>query len=273
VEADKEGVIVVYERPDTAAAWGTYYASIDPVSEGKTTTSDSLCSIFIYKNAIEVIREKDDEFETYVEGDKLVAEWCGRFDDINKTHERLELLIEWYNAWALVEANVGLFFTHMTLKKKTHYLVPSNQMIFNREVAGSYSPNHPYGWKNTGSVFKTHLLSAGIEFLHEKISSDFLPGGDEVNIRYGIERLQGSRMLCKEMQAYYPGLNVDRLVAYCSLVAFVRIQRAIRTITRRIDTQQKPGKSTDLYKIQRLPFKQMNTGLSSGPRRAFKHYK
>ncbi|HEY4062350.1 MAG TPA: hypothetical protein VGM30_10640 [Puia sp.] len=273
---DKEGVIVVYERPDILASWGTYYASIDPVSEGKTTTSDSLCSIFIYKNAIEVTKQLEDgTFEHYVEGDKLVAEWCGRFDDINKTHERLEMMIEWYNAWTLVEANVGLFFTYMTLKRKTHYLVPSNQMIFNKEVSNSYAPSHPFGWKNTGSIFKTHLLSAGIEFLSEKISSDFLENGDEVNIKYGIERLQGSRMLCKEMQAYYPGLNVDRLVAYCALVAFVRIQRAIRVISRKIEITHSKVSPKDLYQIPHRPFKSLIGGSLMKPigRPSFKHFR
>ena len=47
---DKTGSLVVWERPVDDPTFGTYYASIDPISEGKTTTSDSLCSIFVYKN-------------------------------------------------------------------------------------------------------------------------------------------------------------------------------------------------------------------------------
>ena len=52
------------------------------------------------------------ELETFIESKtKIVAAWCGRFDDINRTHERLELIIEYYNAWTLVENNIsqGLF--------------------------------------------------------------------------------------------------------------------------------------------------------------------
>ena len=48
-----------------------YYASVDPVSEGKTTTSDSLCSIFVYKNPVEIRREICDGIETIIEKDKL----------------------------------------------------------------------------------------------------------------------------------------------------------------------------------------------------------
>ena len=37
---DKSGSVVVWERPVKNPQFGAYYASIDPVSEGKTTTSD-----------------------------------------------------------------------------------------------------------------------------------------------------------------------------------------------------------------------------------------
>ncbi len=43
---DKTGVIVVWERPVKEPEFGMYYASVDPVGEGKTTTSESLCSIY-----------------------------------------------------------------------------------------------------------------------------------------------------------------------------------------------------------------------------------
>ena len=99
---DKTGTLVVYERPVKDPEFGMYYASIDPVSEGKTTTSESLCSIYVYKTPVEVTRNDGEKVETFIENDKIVAAWCGRFDDINKTHERLELIIEWYNAWTIV---------------------------------------------------------------------------------------------------------------------------------------------------------------------------
>jgi hypothetical protein len=97
---DKEAVVCIWERPMKNASWGTYYGSIDPVGEGKTTTSDSLCSIIIYKNSVEISKiDQSGSMSNYVEPGTIVASWCGRFDDINKTHERLELLIEYYNAW------------------------------------------------------------------------------------------------------------------------------------------------------------------------------
>ena len=104
--SNKEGVLVVWERPVKNPEFGMYYASIDPVSEGKTTTSDSLCSIFVYKNPVEIRRETPDGIETIIEKDKIVAAWCGRYDDINKTHDQLEKIVEWYKAWTVVELSL-----------------------------------------------------------------------------------------------------------------------------------------------------------------------
>ena len=131
---DKTGCLVVWERPIANPEFGAYYASIDPVSEGKTTTSDSLCSIFVYKNPVEITRETANGLEHFIEPAKIVAAWCGRYDDINKTHEQLELIIEWYNAWTLVENNISLFIQHMIAKKKQKYLVPKQQILFLKDL-------------------------------------------------------------------------------------------------------------------------------------------
>ena len=169
-QQDKTGSIVVWERPIDNPGFGAYYGSIDPVSEGKTTTSDSLCSIYIYKNATEVTRDiGGGDVEQFIEGDKIVAAWCGRFDDINKTHERLELLIEWYNAWTIVENNISLFIQHIIARKKQRYLVPKQQILFLKDLGSNRTVYQEYGWKNTGTLFKSHLISYAIEFLRESI--------------------------------------------------------------------------------------------------------
>ena len=48
----------------------------------------------------------------------------------------------------------------------------------------------------------------------------------------GVERIPDP-MLIKEMLAYYPGLNVDRLVTFGALVAFVKIQQSNRGYAKR----------------------------------------
>lgn len=274
---DKSGAIVVWERPVKNPEFGMYYGSIDPVGEGKTTTSESLCSIYIYKNSIEVTRETPEGYETFIEGDKIVAAWCGRFDDINKTHERLELLIEWYNAWTLVENNISHFILHMIKRKKQKYLVPKSQIIFLKDLGSNKNVFQEYGWKNTGTLFKSHLVSYAIEFLREEINQETDEDGNIINTIFGVERIPDP-MLLKEMLAYQPGVNVDRLVSFAALVSFVRIQESNRGYVKRKETDgNELENSKNLYKLKYSPFKNLGRGravISNKVKRsAFKNLK
>jgi hypothetical protein len=277
-QIDKTGTIVVWERPIPSPGFGAYYASIDPVSEGKTTTSDSLCSIFVYKNATEVTRTTlAGDVEQFLEKDKIVAAWCGRFDDINKTHERLELIIEWYNAWTIVENNISLFIQHMIARKKQRYLVPKQQILFLKDLGSNKTVYQEYGWKNTGTLFKSHLISYAIEFLREVIDEETDVNGTVTAQTFGVERVPDP-MLIKEMLAYYPGLNVDRLVAFGALIAFVKIQQSNRGYSKRRESEGNSlVNSENLYKLKYSPFKNIGrprTSSSKGPRRSgFKNYK
>jgi hypothetical protein len=272
---DKSGCLVVWERPKKDPTFGMYYASIDPVSEGKTTTSDSLCSIFVYKAPVEVSREENGEQKTHIEQDKIVAAWCGRFDDIKKTHERLELIIEWYNAWTLVENNVSLFIQYMISQRKQRYLVTKDQILFLKDIGSNASVYQQYGWRNTGTLFKAHLISYAIEFLREEIDHDYKTDGSVVKTTYGVSRIPDP-MLIKEMLAYREGLNVDRLVAFTALVAFAKIQQSNRGYLKRRELNPESlDKSKDLYKLKVGAFRHIGkSGSSSGmqrPKQAFKN--
>lgn len=273
---DKSGVIVIHERPDPKAEWGTYYASIDPVSQGKTTTSESLCSIYIYKIPIEVTRKDGEDIKTYIEQDKIVAHWCGRFDDINQTHERLENMIEWFNAWTIVESNVPGFITHMIKKRKQKYLVPKSQITFRKDLENTLSHIEEYGWRNTGTIFRAHILPYLIDFCKEVLEEVTTEDGKVVKVIYGIERIPDG-MAMVEMQQYRDGLNVDRLIALGALIAFAKVQEANRGIRKRFETTDKKPlqKSENLSKFMNSPFKHIGMGQSSldkrPPRNPFKN--
>ena len=275
---DKEGVICVYERPHKDPTFGMYYASVDPVGEGKTTTSDSLCSIYVLKNAVEVIQDDGDgKVKNTIERDRIVASWCGRFDDINKTHERLEILIEWYNAWTIVENNVALFIQYMISKKKQRYLVPKDMILFLKDIGANRNVFQTYGWKNVGTLFKGTVLSYGIEFLQEELDHETLPDGTIVKTIYGVERIPDP-MLLKEMQAYRDGLNVDRIVAFCALVAFAKIQQSNRGLAKRVEvSKQNLETSQKFSKLNWSAFRHLGnshkqkTGMMSPSRNAFKN--
>jgi hypothetical protein len=274
---DKEGVICVYERPAKDPTFGMYYASVDPVGEGKTTTSDSLCAIYIYKNPVEVIKDHGGgHIENHIEHDKIVASWCGRFDDLNKTHERLEMLIEWYNAWTVVENNVALFIQYMISKKKQRYLVPKDMILFLKDIGANRNVFQEYGWKNVGTLFKGTILSYGIEFLKEELDHETKADGEIVKTIYGVERIPDP-MLLKEMQAYQDGVNVDRLVSFCALIAFAKVQQSNRGFTKRIEvTDKKLDNSQKFSKLNWGPFRHIGSskGRSTGmqkPRNPFKN--
>lgn len=275
---DKEGVVCIYERPIKNAPWGTYYGSIDPVAEGKTTTSDSLCSIIIYKNPVEVTKtDAEGNISNYIERDKIVATWCGRFDDLNKTHERLEMLIEYYNAWTICENNVSLFIQHMIAKRKQKYLVPKDMVLFLKDLGSNRNVFQDYGWRNTGTLFKQHLVSYGVQFLQKEISTDTLPDGTITKIHYGVERIPDP-MILREMQAYTDGLNVDRLVSFCALVAFAEVQQSNRGLAKRVELHNdKLENSQNFSKLSmRSPFRHLGNTRSSGsgmtpPRSGFKN--
>jgi hypothetical protein len=276
---DKTGTLVVWERPVKDPSFGMYYASIDPVSEGKTTTSDSLCSIYVMKAPVEVTKVTGVETENFIEQDKIVAAWCGRFDDIKKTHERLELIIEWYNAWTVIENNISLFIQYMISRKKQKYLVPRTQIMFLKDLGANANVFQEYGWKNTGVLFKSHLLSYVIEYTREELDTETKEDGTIVRTTYGIERIPDP-MLLKEMQAYTEGLNVDRLVSFSALVAFMKIQQSNRGYQKRVimdDAAKNLQKSDNLFKLSMSPFRHMGKSrLSNGQgfkKSPFKNFK
>tara|TARA_R100000084_G_scaffold109435_1_gene76687 strand:- start:4914 stop:7094 length:2181 start_codon:yes stop_codon:yes gene_type:complete len=264
--ADKRGCLVVWERPSKNPNWGAYYASIDPVSEGKTTTSDSLCSIFIYKNPVEITRETPEGVEHIIERDKIVAAWCGRYDDINKTHAQLLLIIEWYNAWTIVENNISLFIQYMISKKKQKYLVPKQQILFLKDIGSNKTVYQEYGWKNTGTLFKSHLISYALEYIREEIHEETDDDGNVLSSILGVDRIPDP-MLLKEMKEYYPGLNVDRLVAFSALIAFAKVQQSNRGYLKVKETDSSLEKSENLYKLKYSPFKNLGRGRTASNKR------
>lgn len=276
---DKTSVLVVNERPVENPEFGLYYASIDPVGEGRTTTSESLCSIYVYKRKVEVTKIEGDEVTTYVERDKIVAYWCGRYDDINKTHKQLELIIQWYNAKTLVENNISLFINYMISKNKQKYLVRKDEMVFLKDLGYNTTVYQEYGWKNTGRLFKDHLLSYVIEYVKEVIDEKTKPDGTVVKKVYGVERIPDP-MLIIEMKAYEEGLNVDRLVSFSALVAYIKILESNIGYKKRVekdDLAKKLEKSSELFKLNKSPFKHLGSNKLGGTqgfkRSAFKNLK
>jgi hypothetical protein len=102
------------------------------------------------------------------------------------------------------------------------------------------------------------------------------PDGEIVRTTYGIERIPDI-MLLKEMAAYRDGLNVDRLVAFCALVAFAKVQESNRGYSKRVEHEDSNlENSKKISKLRVTPFRHMGNANSSStmvkvPRNPFKN--
>jgi hypothetical protein len=166
----------------------------------------------------------------------------------------------------------------MISRRKQRYLVPKQQILFLKDLGSNATVYQEYGWKNTGILFKSHLISYAIEFLREETDTELDNHGNIISTTLGIERIPDP-MLLKEMLAYQPGVNVDRLVAFSALVAFAKIQQSNRGFTKRKeeDATKNLQNQNNLYKLKYSPFKNLerNKTISSGRqgRSAFKNFK
>lgn len=273
-EENKEGAIVVWEQPDDNLSNNKYIASIDPVRVGKTTTSASLAAIYIYKRGIVKVRTNIlGEQETFIEGDKIVCAWCGRFDDPNKTNEKLLKIVKWYNARCICENNVNSFILYCISKNAQGYLIPCNELMFRKDLSLSQSTTKAqcYGWSNDGSKFKDLILPMLIEFLTEEIAAEFDNDGTKSSCTLGINRIPDI-MAMEEMSKYNPTLNVDRIIALGALIAYVKIQDANKiTIIERESTNLE--KSKDLHKLDKRAFTHIGRSVANSKKthRGFKN--
>jgi hypothetical protein len=272
---DKSGVICMTEAPRPGAPWGTYYASVDPINAtGKTTTSESLFCIYIYRNEMQVTRKNaNGQDESYIERGDVVMWWFGRFDDSNKTNDRAMMMVELYNAWTVVEKNVPSFITYMQNKNKQHLLVPKTQMLFYKDLKAEISGNIEYGWHNQGTFFQSVLLDYLINFLKEELGEpETKPDGTVVKTTYGIERIPDINVL-KEMVAYNGEGNYDNLVALAALIAFVKVQEpsmGLRKMNVEDTKLEKPGFFSNL---SRSPFSNIGRKPGKFKKQPFNHYR
>ena len=156
--------------------------------------------------------------------------------------------------------------------------MPKQQILFLKDLGSNRSVFQEYGWKNTGTLFKSHLISYAIEFLREDIDEELDIDGNIISTTKGVTRIP-DKMLLTEMLAYYPGLNVDRLVAFSALVAFAKIQQSNRGYAKRKESNidNSLQKSENLYKLKYSPFSNMGKRKSmrtKGVRRSgFKNFR
>jgi hypothetical protein len=163
-----------------------------------------------------------------------------------------------------VENNITAFITHMINKKKAHYLIPKKDIMFLKELGANANVFQEYGWKNSGTIFKSNLLSYGIEYTKEIIDSEVASDGKIIKDVYGIQRIP-DLMIIREMKAYYHGLNVDRLVAFCALAALLKVQLANRGYVKRVEQGKDSKPNANLYAVPKSFFSHLGKPSTVDP--------
>jgi len=176
---DKRGVVVILEEPEKNAPFYTYFAGVDPVEVGNTTTSNSVFSISIWKRPVEEeYIDEDGNKQIRIRGDNKVAYWRGRFDSTEKTNEHASLLVQMYKAYTLVERNKPNFINFFERKLLTHLLAKEREIEMFKEYTYGRD-NSQYGFykgsngkaaevfKEFKKLFKEYM-EAEYEVVHEK---------------------------------------------------------------------------------------------------------
>ncbi len=148
----------------------------------------------------------------------------------------------------------------MIEKNKQKYLVPSDQMVSNKDMGATSNVFQKYGWSNRGTIFDEHFLSYVLDHMKEELAHETLTDGTIVKTTYGVERIP-SIMLLKEMEAYQKGGNYDRLVSWGALITLVKIQQSNKGYKKRFDDfdkdKDKNRKDINPYLIQKSAFKHL----------------
>jgi hypothetical protein len=268
---DKRGVVTIYEEPDKNSEFFTYFAGVDTIEADTTTTSESVFSMDIFKNRIEIEYEEEGELKKRIEGDKLVATYRGRFDDYDKTNEQGWLLLKMYNAFAFVERSKPNFINYMQRNGRAEkYLAKESDVPMFKDINLRTSDTRSkFGFIiSHGNQFWTVLKQYIKEYLLAEYGYIYKPDSDEV-IRplRGIDRID-DKWLLEELIQFNEDGNFDRVVSFGAAVLIAKVYQHNRIIKKR--SEVKP-KEQDTNKV-RQPISLIGGSMRTPSRRGGKPF-
>jgi hypothetical protein len=273
------GCVKVWEEPDVddngKVAWGTYFAGIDPISVDKSTTSDSLFSIYIYKNLVEITYLEDGKEKTKTEGDRIVAVYTGRQRDRDTTNEMGMMLLEKYNALAVVENNVDNFIRYAITQSKQKHLAIKSDLPFLKELSTNMTSFQEYGVRTNQTLWQ-HYINKMMEYIKEEMGVVHKNDGSLLKTTYGVERIPDIGLV-KELMAFTDESgNYDRICSFALVVCLAKSRQANKLITRVSNIERNPKVDAERYRVDRSAFSKRhnNSSNSSGIRKsAFRNLK
>lgn len=269
VNTDKRGCVVIHELPDPGAPFLTYFAGIDPVATDKTTTSESLFSVYIFKNLTETKYEDEEgNVKTRVEGFKPVAWWTGRMDDLRETNQVAEYLLRLYNAKALVESNVQNFINHMQGKNLHKHLFAKDEIGFLSDLRANLNVHKQYGVHMSPTI-KEYILQNVKEYVSEVMDLLRKENGEVYRTIYGAERLVDLGLL-EEIKQWHEKLNTDRIIAF-GLALSIAKHYMVNGVYRRVVDM--PDRVEEYVKASKSYFKTVDARLKpTGHKKSYFKY-
>lgn len=245
---DKRGVWTIYEPPDANPEMFTYFGCVDAIEVDVTETSTSVASIDIFKTAVEVsYTDKDGKVQTRIEGDKLVANYRGRFNTAKETNFQMWLGIKMYNAFVYPERNKPNFINYMRENNRAErYLAKESDVPVFKDLNiknNNFAANSKFGFHkgDNTEIWKYFKASTKEYFFAEYGRTSFNDkNGDEKVIKTytGIDRIDDYWLL-EEFCNYIEGRgNYDRLVSFMGALFICKIYQQNRFIKRRSEVKE-----------------------------------
>jgi hypothetical protein len=198
---DKDGVIQVWEfPPPNRQTYGVYWAGIDIVASSVSNTSPSLNSIHIYKGSHNLSDE-------YTE-DRIVAKFMSRTSDKMDFYKKAMLLLEWYNAEALIENNITWFIEEAIKSKEQFRLARNPQWARDITPQGISHINRPYGVLS-GVKLIDKMIEAISSYIKEPTYVTYDENTGEPTQHYGVERIRDLQLL-RELINYRPKKEYEK---------------------------------------------------------------
>lgn len=199
---DKNAPIVIYEFPMENPPYGLYVAGVDPYRQGKSSYSESLGAVYIYKRMHEI---NSDKYQ-----DMFVASYAARPDKKETWEEQARLLCKYYNARVLCENDEISFIEYMKAKGDAHLL--EKQPDWLREVVPNTTQNRDYGVSRAADKVRNFLNTTLKSYLDEVIYVEKDDNGSIIREELGVRRVLDP-LLLEEIIQYVEGGNFDRIIA------------------------------------------------------------
>lgn len=208
IGSNQDAPYLIIESPDFQAKIPLYYyvASGDFYKQLSAESSDSVFTIGIYKYPV---------FGD-ISGKKLVASYAARPDKFKTLHDKILILLEYYNAKFFPEnEDMGQFTTFLE-EKHLEDVYLEKHIDFNSTLA--YSDNSPRKWGWTSKQSKRKLLAMYANYLEEdcqKINSD----GDSITVKR-VQTIDDIALL-QEISNYTENGNYDRIMGHMGSIGLI----------------------------------------------------